>query len=332
MNVNPFGPPKWLSQYLSESLQDAIDYPDYKNIDVNNAIAEFLNLPEKNVAVANGSLEAIFAIPRLVDSSNPTIVFPTYWGYKAALDTLNINFNKIILKEDNNFEFDINEINDRASKSTLLFICNPNNPTGTYIQKKELLNIITQNPNCHFFIDEAHLILKDIYEKETLSQHVKELDNLTLIYSTSKIFNVGGLRTGIVVSNEKLIQAFRKFQVPYSTSTITQKAFIRMLKDKEFIEYMKNHLESTTRDFSDRLKTIPWLKVMETKTHFVLCKIITPSITAVELASRLKEDGFGIRECTTSYSELCGEWVRITSNTRTNNKKLINKLKSYNIK
>src|SRR3989338_11645621 len=87
MNVNPFGPPKWLAQYLAECLQDAIDYPDYKNIDVNNAISEFLDLSEKNVSSANGSLEAIFAVPKLVDASKSAIVFPTYWGYKVSLDS-----------------------------------------------------------------------------------------------------------------------------------------------------------------------------------------------------------------------------------------------------
>ena len=331
-NSNPFGPPKGLEQYLAHSLQDAIIYPDYKNIDVNNAIAEFLDCPVKNIAVANGSLEAIYAIPKLVDSSRPSIVFPTFWGYKAALDLLSIKFDKIFLKENKNFETDIHELNDKASRSTLLFICNPNNPTGTYIQKKDLLKIVRQNPNCHFFIDECHLIFKDIYLQETLSKYVNKLSNLTIIYSTSKIFNAGGLRTGIITSNEKIIEAFRKFQIPYSTTTITQKAFIQMLKNKEFIEYMKSHLGPTTRHFSEQLKTIPWLKVMETQTHFILCKITTKSITAIQLALRLKEDGFAIRECTTSYAELNGEWVRITSNTEANNKKLVSMLRSYNLK
>lgn len=329
MNANPFGPPRWLKRYLAVSLDDMIDYPDYKNIEVNRAISGFLGLNNENVAVANGSLEAIFNIVRMVNSANPVVIAPTYWGYGAALDAHKIKYNKIILREEKSFEFDLEEIEKAAKDSTLMFICNPNNPTGTYIKKKYILKIVKDNPQCHFFIDEAHLILKDVYEKETLAHYVEKIDNLTIIYSTSKIYNVGGLRTGIIISNKNLIKRFKEIQIPYSTTTITQKAFVRMLRDKKFFDYTKNNLDKVVKGFIVDLKRILWLKVFETNAHFVLCKILARNLTSINLANRLMKDGFGIRECRTSYPELEGEWVRITSNNGQNNRKFIKKLESY---
>ena len=109
-NSNPFGPPKWLKRYLSESLNDAMDYPDYQNIEVNLAIAHFLNLNVENVSIANGSLEAIFLVPKIVDMSKTTIIEPTYWGYGVALDSYRMPYTKIVLKEKNNFEFDLDTL------------------------------------------------------------------------------------------------------------------------------------------------------------------------------------------------------------------------------
>lgn len=331
MNSNPLGPPEYLYRQLSDDKSLPIEYPDYKNIDLNLAIAALLNLPAENVAVANGSLEAIFAMSRIVDSSNCSIVKPTYWGYAAALDSIPITHESYILREENGFEFELETLDQLASRSTLLFICNPNNPTATYIEKKDLLPLVKKHKRCHFFIDEAHLFLKSIYEQETLSQEVTRLDNLTIIYSTSKLYNIGGMRTGIVISCKDIIEKFKKYQVPYSTNNISQKIFTELLKDTKFVDRTRIELRKLTAGLYESLKGFPWLKVMPTKTHFILSKIITPSVTAIQLSERLSSDGFGIRECTTSYRELEGEWIRITSNTDEHNQALVLTLKSYQI-
>lgn len=331
MNANPFGPPKWLNGYLASSVHDVISYPDYNNTAANKAIANFLNVENENVAIANGSLEAIFNIVRIIDCTNATVVVPTYWGYGAALNASGIKYHKLLLKEDSNFEFDLDEIQKVASLSGIIFICNPNNPTGTYLKRRDIFSLVKNNPHCHFFIDEAHLILKNIYQKETLARYIAKFNNLTIIYSTSKIFNIGGLRTGIVISNREIIQKFKKSQVPYSTTTLTQNILTKMLKDKKFLDYTTDNLDKVVKKFILDLNNIPWMKIVKTNTHFVLCKILANNLTAISLADRLLKDGFGIRECTSSYPELKGEWVRITSNTQRNNEKFIKRIKSYKI-
>lgn len=327
-NANPFGPPKKVEDALRMCSKYLNVYSDYKNIDINNDLAEFLHVPVENVAICNGSLEAIYAIPRILDSSKTTIVVPTYWGYEAGLKTIDKGCNKVQLTDD--FEFDLKKIDEAAKNSTMMFMCNPNNPTSSYVYKKDIYKIVKNNPNCHFVIDESHMLLHDDYIQETMNSEVEVLSNITTVYSLSKLFSVAGLRVGAVVSNAETIEKFKKWQVPYSLNTIAQVIFPICLKDNKFVEYTRKNIGILVNELVEDLKQFDWLEVKESKTNFVICKI-KDRITATELADKLKEDKIYIRELTTSYPEVNGEYIRISVNKRELNKLLIETIKNYNI-
>lgn len=327
-NANPFGPPQKAEEALRMCSKYISVYPDYKNIDVNNDLADFLKVPTENVAICNGSLEAIYAMPRILDSSRVAIVVPTYWGYEAGLKTIDKDCFKIRLTDD--WEFDLNKMNEEAKKSTMMFICNPNNPTSSYIFKKDMYQLVKNNPNCHFVIDESHILLHNDYYEETMNTEVQDLKNVTLVYSLSKFFSVAGLRVGAVVSNNETIEKFKKWQVPYSLNTVAQVIFPVCLKDKEFIDFTRQNISTLVKELSEDLKQFDWLEVKESKTNFIMCKVKN-KITAVELAKKLEKDNMFIRELTTSYPEVNGEYIRISVNKRELNKKLIETIKGYNI-
>ncbi|MBE5806465.1 MAG: histidinol-phosphate aminotransferase family protein [Clostridiales bacterium] len=327
-NANPFGPSRKVEDALRMCSKYLNVYSDYKNIDINNDLSEFLQVPVENVAICNGSLEAIYAIPRILDSSKTTIVVPTYWGYEAGLKTIDKECNKVQLTDD--FEFDLEKINEAAKDSTMMFICNPNNPTSSYIFKKDIYEIVKNNPNCHFVIDESHMLLHDDYLEETMNCEVETLGNITTVYSLSKLFSVAGLRVGAVVSSASTIEKFKKWQVPYSLNTVAQVIFPICLKDKEFVEYTRKNISKLVEELSNDLRQFDWLEVKESKTNFVMCRI-KDRITAVELANKLQEDKIYIRELTTSYPEVNGEYIRISVNKRELNKLLIETIKKYNI-
>lgn len=327
-NANPFGPPQKAEEALCMCSKYISVYPDYKNVDINNDLSGFLRVPVENVAICNGSLEAIYAIPRILDSSRVSVVVPTYWGYEAGLKTIDKECIKIRLTA--NWEFDLNKMGEEAKKSTIMFICNPNNPTTSYLFKKDMYQLVKSNPNCHFVIDESHILLHNDYYKETMNTEVENLKNVTLVYSLSKFFSVAGLRVGAVVSNYKMIEKFKKWQVPYSLNTVAQVIFPVCLKDKEFIDFTRQNISTLVKELSDDLKQFDWLEVKKSKTNFIMCKVKN-RITAVELARKLEKDNMLIRELTTSYPEVNGEYIRISVNKREFNKKLIETIKEYKI-
>lgn len=327
-NSNPFGPSREIEDALHMCSKYLNVYSDYKNIEINNDLSEFLQVPVENIAICNGSLEAIYAIPRILDSSKTTIVVPTYWGYEAGLKAIDKECYKIYLTKD--FEFDLKAINEAAKKSTMMFLCNPNNPTSSYVSKEDIYPIVKNNPNCHFIIDESHLLLHEDYSEETMNSEVEKISNITTVYSLSKLFSVAGLRVGAVVSNAKTIEKFKKWQVPYSLNTIAQVIFPLCLKDKKFVENSRKNIHKLVKELSDDLKQFEWLEVKESKTNFIICRV-KDKITAIELAEKLKKDRIYIRELTTSYPEVNGEYIRISVNKRELNKLLIETIKKYNI-
>ena len=179
-------------------------------------------------------------------------------------------------------------------------------------------------------IDESHLLLHNDYLEETMNCEVETLKNITTVYSLSKLFSVAGLRVGAVVSSASTIEKFKKWQVPYSLNTVAQVIFPICLRDKEFVKYTRKNISKLVKELSDDLRQFDWLEVKESKTNFVMCKI-KDRITAVELANKLQEDKIYIRELTTSYPEVNGEYIRISVNKRELNKLLIETIKQYNI-
>ena len=328
-NANPLGPTTEIQNLLRQCAGYINVYCDYKNTDINHDLSEFFDIDIKNVAIANGSLEAIYALPRFLDSSKPTVIAPTYWGYTAGLDVIDRKYNKITLTSD--LEYDLDAINNAAKNSTMMFICNPNNPTSSYIYIKDLINIVKENKNCHFIIDESHLLLHDNFFDETLSKDVEKLKNVSIVYSLSKLYSVAGLRVGAIISNSDVIEKFKKWQIPYSLNTISQVTFPVCLKDKKFVENTRNNIHVLVKELEEQLNTFDWLEVKPSITNFIICKI-KRGITAVELADKLQQDGIYIRELANSYSEINGQWIRISVNRREFNKLLIDKLKSYDIK
>lgn len=329
-NANPLGPPEELCTSIREMSQYINIYPDYKNIDINNKLAKFLHTDLENTVVCNGSLEAIYAIPRFLDASKTSIVVPTYWGYAAGLEAIGITeYNHVQFDKD--FEFDLDAMKKAAADSTMMFICNPNNPTSSYLCKSKMLELVRSNPDCHFVIDESHLLLHDYYDAETLSSMIEELGNVSIVYSLSKLFSVAGFRVGALVANKEVIAKFKKWQVPYSLNTIAQNIFPIALEDDKFVQKTRIEIHELVKELIASLKNISYLRVKDSITNFVLCEV-TGKITAVELAAKLEEDGIYIREMTTSYSEINGEWIRISVGTKELNKRLIDKLKSYDIK
>ncbi|WP_069997876.1 aminotransferase class I/II-fold pyridoxal phosphate-dependent enzyme [Cellulosilyticum sp. I15G10I2] len=327
-NANPLGPTEYVQNALKQCSVYINIYPDYKNIEANNDLSKFFSVPIENVAIANGSLEAIFALPKLLDSSAATVVVPTYWGYEAALQSINAKYRKLYLEGD--LEFDDDKINEVASESTILFICNPNNPTSSYIEKDRICKIIEKNKNCHFIIDESHLMLHNNFFNETLCGDVEKLGNVSIVYSLSKLFSVAGLRVGALISNKEVVDKYKKWQVPYSLSTISQVLFPICINDEKFVDRTRKEIHVLVEELYKELCGFDWLNVKPSVTNFILCEI-TGGITAIELANKLKNDGFYIRELTTCYPDLKGEWIRISVNTRELNKQLISVIKNYNI-
>lgn len=308
-NSNPLGPPDSVREVFLRADRYLNVYPDYKNVAVNAELARFHGVDVDTVTICNGSLEAIFALPRLLDSSRPGLMAPTYWGFEAGIRNQGKECDKVFF--DRTLEFPLVELDALAGRSTILYLCNPNNPTSSYLCLDHLLPLVRNNPGCHFVVDESHLLLHEEYRTESLAPFVEQLGNVSLVYSLSKFFAVAGFRVGTLISCRRVVEAYRNWQVPYSLNTIAQACFPVCLRDADFITTTRRMMPVLVRDLCEALAEFEWLRVVPSRTNFVLTELLDGT-EAVALHEDLESRGIFVRELTRSYPGIPGEWVRIS--------------------
>ncbi|MCL1972441.1 MAG: aminotransferase class I/II-fold pyridoxal phosphate-dependent enzyme [Endomicrobia bacterium] len=330
-NANPLGPSSIMSDSIKFFSKYANIYPDYKNIEINRHLSDFIMSPNKNTVVCNGSMEAIFAIPQLLKTKKAGVIVPTFWAFEFIINKLNIPLKKSFLKIDNNLKYNIQDIDELAKECDLIYICNPNNPTSSFIHPQKLMKIIKKYKDCHFMIDESHILLKNNHMKLSLLNHIKNFSNVknvTLIYCLSKMFSVAGCRIGAMVSNKNTVKLFKDWQIPYSLNTLAQAFFPLALKDRNFVNSTRTELHDLRKSLIKMLQTIKELRVIPSNTNFILCEIKNGS-SAVNLISNLEKEKFYIRELTTHYKDFPGEWIRISVNNTYLNTKLVEAIKCH---
>lgn len=322
-NRNIFMPNNKMKKCLLKALKKVFEYPDYKNTEVNGAIVDYFDVAYNNVSVTNGSMEAINLLTKVLNKNNATLFKPTFWGYEDALIRYGYNVSSIPL--DCELKYNINDIKVQAQRSEIMFICNPNNPTLDSIDKNLLIDIIKNNPNCHFIVDETMLIFDKEFVNKSISKYVGIVDNLSVIMSFSKFLGIAGLRTGAVFSNKVLIERIKKQMVPYSFGIIQQELLPCAFSDKDYLDKTRELIRLNKDDLCKILKNIGCY-IIDGDTNFILVKLPF-GVDANVVTQILLENNIIVRNIKDSYPELKGDWIRISINTKKNNELLVKKLK-----
>ena len=322
-NRNVFMPSEKMKKNLLQAIKKIFEYPDYKNMEVNGAIANYFDISFDNVSITNGSMEAINLLVNVLKKNDATIFKPTFWGYEDALLRYKYNINSVPL--DNKMKYNKNNIELQAQNSDIIFICNPNNPTLDYLDKNALIEIIKHNPTCHFIIDETMLIFDKNFFNKSLVKYVDNVNNLSVIISFSKFFGIAGLRAGTVFSNENLIKKIKDQMVPYSLGIIQQELLPCVFSDKNYLNKTRELIRINKDQLSESLKNIG-CHVIDGNTNFILVQL-PYGIDSNEITQFLMRNNMIVRNIKESYPELTGDWLRVSINTKDNNELLVKKLK-----
>lgn len=326
-NRNVFMPSEKMKRGLLKITKKVFEYPDYKNTEVNNTIANYFDVAIDNVNITSGSMEAINLLANVLRKNDATLFKPTFWGYEDALMRYEYKINSILL--DHKLKYNVNNIELQAQNSDIIFICNPNNPTLDYINKTILIEIIKHNPNCHFIIDETMLIFDKEFFNKSLVQNVVNVNNLSVIISFSKFLGIAGLRTGAVFSNENLIKKIKRQMVPYSVGIIQQELLPYSFSDEDYLNKTRELIKVNREQLCKSLRNIG-CHIIDGNTNFILVQLPF-GIDSNKVTQFLIKNNMIVRNIKESYPELNGNWLRISINTRNNNRLLVKKLKqSFN--
>ena len=236
-NENPLGPSPKALQNIKEFLNKIYLYPDSQCTELKQKLAEKHNITEDMLILGNGSDEIFLFIAGayLEPGRNAVTSEATFPEYTFAA---NLFGGEMKYAEMTNLTYDLNNILRLLDEQTqVIFIANPNNPTGTYVTTSELLHFIGNVPRYMLIVlDEAY------YEYVTESDYpdtldlLKKHDNILILRTFSKMYGLAGLRIGYAIGSPKVISDLHKTKEPFNVNAVAQVAALGALGDHEFVE------------------------------------------------------------------------------------------------
>jgi histidinol-phosphate aminotransferase len=217
-------------------------YPDSKSELLRKEISNKYKCNFNKIICGAGSDEVIQMICQLFLKSNDEVVVPQYSFLMYRIYTKIIGA-RVVLAKEVNFKISVSELLKKVTKNTkIVFLANPNNPTGTYLTKKELLELRKKlNKNILLVVDDAYTEYMKNRDYKSGLDLFKNKNNVFVLRTFSKIFGLASLRVGWGHGSKKIIDALNIIKAPFNVSHLAQLAATESLKDKKFIELSVKH-------------------------------------------------------------------------------------------
>ena len=290
VNSNPFGPaPSVIERILKVDISK---YPDPQAYLLTSSLAKLCQVDKDQVLVGNGSSELIWLVARayLKPGDQVVILEPTFSEYRHAAETLGAVVNEVrALAPD--FEPPLEALHDliKQTNPKLVFICNPNNPTGFLLSPVEIARISEVcGTDSLLIVDEAY---QSFLHGEHFSTPVHE--NTLLIRSMTKDFALAGLRLGYAVGRAELITKLRALQPTWSVNSIAQEAGLAAIEDLPYYKHCFEQLHSLKEAFFNSLRSIG-VTINKSSTHY---GVFATKNTARSVRQNLLRQGIQVRDC-----------------------------------
>jgi len=321
-NINPLGPPDWLRPLVSATLSSIVHYPDPDCSNVVKAAAQRYGATDDEILVGNGTTEILHLLPRVLPASRVVIPVPAYVDYAAAAELGGLATEKTPIREEDGFALDLHDLDARLSGDELVFLGQPNNPTGLLLDADGLRGLAAKRPATTFVVDEAFGEFVD--DMDSLTR--RRPPNIIVLLSLTKIYAIPGLRLGCVVADKDMIRRLRAVQPPWSVNTIAQVVGARALQDAGYLERTRVFVAQRRRELSCDLQSIRGLTVYPGRANFLFVRIDRKDTDASILARRLLDNGIAIRVCD-NYDGIDARFFRVAVRTEEENARLCQSLR-----
>ncbi len=299
-------------------------YPDPHQRETKSIIAQQKAISEDQIFLGNGSDEGIDLLIRaFCEPGKDQILLtpPTYGMYKVSANIHNVGIQNVSLTED--FMLDENRLFDSINDETkLIFLCNPNNPTGNLLQEDVMLKLVEAFAGI-VVIDEAYI---DFSPTESMIRFIETYPNLVILQTFSKAWGLAALRLGMAFAHADIIKVLNNIKPPYNINQLTQDEAIKSLhqlsKKNEFVDHI---IKAKTELIQQLKETKGILNVFPSATNFVLVKVNEPN----KLYRQLIDEEIVVRN--RSNVQLCSGCLRITVGTSQENNSLIQKIRTFNL-
>jgi len=327
--VNPYFPTQKMQEEIKIYFHDLLSqYPS--GLSVQNILAgKMFGIESENILVGNGASELIKALGKALNGTFG-IVFPTFNEYPES-----IGVDRIVrhVPSNVNFSYSSSDLLCLAEKSDNLLLINPDNPSGHFLEKDELIKILDklQKMNKIFILDESFVDFSTNSESDSMiSQEILDkYQNLVVIKSINKSYGVPGIRLGVLATSNKCVMTSISREMPVRNINSFGEFFLQIISKykSDYVLGCSNIIQERNR-FYKHLQGVSYLEVLPSEANYFLC-FVKDKYSATEL-SRLLIDRYEIY--ITDLTEKVGldgqECIRIALRNPSDNDKLISALKS----
>lgn len=321
-NENPLGPSEKAQRAMQKAVLETHLYPDTSASALREVLAETYHVSADEIMTGNGADNVISIVVSAYVNEGDEVLYctPTFPAYRSSTLLMGGVPVEVPLRED--FTFDLHAMKENITEKTkLIFICNPNNPTGTIIDHAEMEAFIRDVPkDVLVVLDEAYIEYVDVEGYKTGMDLFKEGYNVLTIRTFSKFYSLAGLRVGYAIGTKKVLEPMLRLREPFALNRVAIAGAVESIQDVAFGEkHVKMNREEKVF-LTEQLEALG-CKVFPSHTNFIFVDMKQDGVVLFE---KLLEKGFIIRPCAGWGLQ---NYVRISIGTHEQNKQFIDRLK-----
>ncbi|SMD06061.1 threonine-phosphate decarboxylase CobD [Sporomusa malonica] len=326
-NINPLGLANSVREAITQSISQVVHYPDVEATLLKAAISSYYHVDVEHITAGNGAVELLYVLAHTVRPKRVLIPAPTFSEYERAARAAGAEIEYAYLSPDNGYNIDISALCSHLSGVDMVFIGNPNNPTGTMLTVSQLerLLLAASQAGIIVVVDESFMdfIIGD--KEYTCRPLLKQYDNLVILHSLTKFYAIPGLRLGFALTQPHLSAKLHAAKDPWNVNLLAQAAGVAALADNDYQNKSRQVVNGEKDILYAGLKVLPGLKPFFPSVNYILVDISQSCHSASELRQAMAEEGILIRDCS-NYPGLSPYYVRVAVKRNEQNKVLLERL------
>jgi threonine-phosphate decarboxylase len=325
-NINPLGPSTKALQRLQRDLPLIRFYPDTKNSELRDLVANEAGIDGDCILFGNGATPLLHLIPRVLKPPKAIILEPSFSEYSAALEQVHCQIHRLLLNPEAGFQLHREALFAalRRTCPDLVILGNPNNPTGNVVPRQLLSELVDtcSKRRIYLVVDESFL---DFTPHHSCAFDATKHLHLIVVRSLTKFWALAGLRIGYLVAHKKLVEKLSAKLEPWSVNTLASAAAAESLRDYKYRDQTLRLVRRERAFLTKQLARLGWLEPLPSETNFLLVRITAASMTSPILCERLAKRNILIRDCS-NFPGLGHRYIRVAIRRRSENQRLIEEL------
>lgn len=335
VNLNPLGMPMGVKEAVKSSVDFCSRYPDSRCRKLTEELSRYHQIPEEDILCGNGAADLIFQIIFADRPREGWVLAPTFSEYEQALLAVSARMRFFFLRREEGFSLDENQLirtleREGAGEGTILFLCNPNNPTGQVLEQSqvEAVAAFAEEKKIRLIVDECFLDFAEMGMKGrrySLIPSLNRFPHAVVLRAFTKCYAMPGLRLGYCLTRDKeLLDRIQSVRQPWSVSVVAQAAGEAALKEQDYRIQTAQVIKTGRRQLQEGLKKLGFW-VCESQANFLLFQDLRPEGREGRLFSLCRDRGLLLRHCD-NFHGLDGSYYRVCVKTKEENTILLSML------